>query len=90
MAEYILHDGINEQDEELRYASARAMAIGSSHMSSLMLGASDDLEIPLISVRTPNSFSYQLLFLSVDPQQLGLFNISHTSSLLLITRVFVV
>lgn len=66
MAEYILHDGINEQDEELRYASARA--IRSSQMPSLMLGASDDLEIPLISVRTRNSFPY-LLSLSVGPQQ---------------------
>lgn len=64
MAEYILHDGINEQDEELRYARA----IRSSQMPSLMLGASDDLEIPLISVRTRNSFPY-LLSLSVSPQQ---------------------
>lgn len=53
MAEYILHDGINDddqEDEELRYA-----ATGASHLSSFMLAASDDLEIPLINVCTTQS-----------------------------------
>lgn len=54
MAEYLLHDGIDDDynngvnhhhQQDLRYATG-----GASHLSSLML-ATDDLEIPLISVR---------------------------------------
>lgn len=69
MAEYILHDGIDDynqqqqqqhRQQDLRYSSNNSSG-GANHLSSLMLAASDDLEIPLINVRstwTERNISY--------------------------------
>ena len=58
MAEYILHDGIDEdfhsssnhgrEADQLRYAQGATP--GALPLSTLMLAATDDLEIPLINV----------------------------------------
>lgn len=74
-ADYILHDGIDDefvshQEDLLRYTAAAASAGGaiptaaaiatttggtSHHLSSSLMLAADDLEIPLISVRSNNT-----------------------------------